>query len=367
MNIRNVLASAVLLALAPIATAAAQQPPAAPAIDAATRTAVIGSLASQLHAYYIFPDVADRVSAALIAKDAQGGYAADRDVESFSVALSQDLRTLGKDGHFRVGFAPGANPHPETIGDARPSKQEHDRMQQEVAMMGYGIQRVERLDGNVGYIELRAFGPVDMVGEALSSAMTLLSGTDALIIDLRRNGGGEPSTVAYLMSHFFAANDKRHLNDIETRAFHKTEEFWTTPGVPVHYTRPVYVLTSGRTFSGGEEFAYDMQTQKRATLVGETTGGGANPGDDFSIGHDFVAFIPTGRAINPVTHTNWEHVGVKPDIAVPAADAQKAAYLAALRGLLAGATDPEQRDSLSGTVEKVESGTVDAPDYARRR
>jgi hypothetical protein len=369
MTYRNALATAVLLALAPIATALAQQPPppAAPAIDAATRTAVIGKLASQLHESYVFPDIADRVSAALIAKDAQGGYAADRDVEAFSDALSHDLRALGKDGHFRVAFAPGAKPRADTLGDAKPSKEEYDRMQREIAMMGYGIQRVERLDGNVGYIELRGFGPTDMVGSALTSAMTVLSGTDALIVDLRRNGGGEPSTVAYLMSHFFAANDKRHLNDIETRAIHKTEEFWTTPGVSVHYTRPVYVLTSGRTFSGGEEFAYDMQTQKRATLVGETTGGGANPGDDFSIGHDFVAFIPTGRAINPVTHTNWEHVGVKPDIAVPAADAQKTAYLAALRGLLADATDPDQREYLSSTLEKVESGVVDAPNYARHR
>lgn len=366
MTIPRILAKAVLLALAPIAAAAAQHPPAAPAVDAATRTAVIATLASQLHAYYIFPDVADQVSAALVAKDAQGGYAADNDVEAFSDALSQDLRTLGKDGHFRVGYAPGANPRAETLGDVTPSPQEHDRMQREIRMMGYGIQRVERLDGNVGYIELRGFGPTDMVSDALSSAMTVLSGTDALIIDLRRNGGGEPSTVAYLMSHFFAADDKRHLNDIETRATRKTEAYWTTPDVPVHYVRPVYVLTSGRTFSGGEEFAYDMQTQARATLVGETTGGGANPGDDFSIGHDFLAFIPTGRSINPVTHANWEHVGVKPDIAVPAGDAQKTAYVAALRGLLADATDPEQREYLSSTLEHVASGVVAAPNYARR-
>jgi C-terminal processing protease CtpA/Prc len=194
--------------------------------------------------------------------------------------------------------------------------------------------------------------------------MTLLSGTDAIILDLRRNGGGEPSTVAYLMSHFFAADDKRHLNDLYFRPTNKTEPYWTTPSVPVHYTKPLYVLTSARTFSGGEEFAYDVQTQKRGVLVGETTGGGANPGDDFSIGHDFVAFIPTGRAINPVTHTNWEHVGVKPDIATPAADAQKTAYATILRKLLADAKDPGQREELQDTLHKVETGVVDAPNYA---
>ena len=168
------------------------------------------------------------------------------------------------------------------------------------------------------------------------------------------------------MSHFFAANDKRHLNDLYFRPTNKTEQYWTTPSVRVHYDKPVYVLTSPRTFSGGEEFSYDMQTQKRATLVGETTGGGANPGDDFSIGHDFIAFIPTGKAINPITHTNWEHTGVKPNVAVPAADAQKTAYAAALRTVLANATDPEQREVLQDTLRKVESGVADVPNYAAR-
>jgi hypothetical protein len=352
------------LALCLPAAASAQDGPHAVPIDAATRTAVISSLADQLRTYYVFPDVAQQVGAQLIAKNAKGGYAAAADTDSFSEALSTDLRALGKDGHFRVGFAPGYHPHQQTLSKQALPPEEQEQMRQEVASMGYGVQRVERLNGNVGYMELRAFGPTDMVGDALSSAMALLSGTDAIILDLRRNGGGEPSTVAYLMSHFFAAGDKRHLNDLYFRPTSKTEQYWTTPSVSTHYTKPLYVLTSARTFSGGEEFAYDVQTQKRGVLVGETTGGGANPGDDFSIGHDFVAFIPTGRAINPVTHTNWEHVGVKPDIATPAADAQKTAYATILRKLLADAKDPGQREELQDTLHKVETGVVDAPNYA---
>lgn len=358
------LTLAVLLSLAPLAGAAAQDPPPAPHMDAAERTAVIAALAGQLHDNYVFPDVARQVSTALIAKDRKGGYAAASDADTFSDALSADLRALGKDGHFRVGFAPGFHPHPTTLGE-KLSKQEQQQMRQEVTSMGYGIQRVERLNGNVGYMELRMFGPTDMVGDALSSAMTLLSGTDALILDLRRNGGGEPATVAYLMSHFFAADDKRHLNDIYTRPTDKTEQYWTTSSVHTHYSKPLYVLTSARTFSGGEEFAYDVQTQKRGTLIGETTGGGANPGDPFSIGHDFIAFIPIGKAINPITHTNWEDVGVKPDVATTAADAQKTAYAMILRKLLADAKDPDQREELQDTLHKVESGVVDVPNYAR--
>lgn len=356
---------ALLLAIVPFGLALAQGRPPATKVDAATRTAVIASLARQLHANYVFPDVAGQASAQLIAKDAKGGYASATDTEAFAEALSKDLRAFGKDGHFRVGFAPGYHPHPTTLTQEAPSQADQEQMRRQVASAAYGIQRVERLTGNVGYMELRAFGPTDMVSDALSSAMRLLSGTDALILDLRRNGGGEPSTVAYLMSHFFAADDKRHLNDIYTRPTDKTEQYWTTP-VGTHYSKPVYVLTSARTFSGGEECAYDFQTQKRGTLVGETTGGGANPGDDFPLSHDFVAFIPTGRAINPITHTNWEHIGVKPDIATTAADAQKTAYAAILRTLLAAAKDPEEREALGDTLAKVENNEAEQPNYLPR-
>jgi C-terminal processing protease CtpA/Prc len=137
--------------------------------------------------------------------------------------------------------------------------------------------------------------------------------------------------------------------------------------VSLRYTKPVYVLTSRRTFSGAEECAYDFQTQKRATLVGETTGGGANPGDDFGLAHGFLAFIPTGRAINPVTHTNWEHVGVKPDISVAAAKAQQTAHVAILRTLLAEAKDAELREELQDSLAQVEKGELRPPNYAPPR
>jgi hypothetical protein len=356
-------ALALLLATAPIAIATAQDARPVVAISAADRSEVIAALGDTLQANYIFPDVADRVSKALKAKDAKGGYAAATDAQAFSELLSKDLRELGKDDHFRAAHAPGYTPRPSTLSDAPPPKEEMEQMRRELSQVAFGLQHVELLNGNVGYIELRGFGPTEIVGEALGSAMQMLSGTDALILDLRRNGGGEPSTVAFLMSHFFAEGDRRHLNDIYTRATDKTQQYWTDGKVRTHYLKPVYVLTSPRTFSGGEECAYDFQTQKRGILVGETTGGGSNPGDDFSITHDFVAFIPTGKAINPVTHTNWEHVGVKPDLAVPAADAQKTAHAAALRMLLAASTNPDEKAYLEDLLRKVESGVADVPRY----
>jgi hypothetical protein len=369
MKTRYCRALALALCLLPFGTTLAQDgPPPPQPIDAKARKAVIAALGQKLQANYVFPEVATTLSTQLSAKEAAGGYATATDTAAFADALSKDLRELGKDGHFVVEFAPGIEPGPGPTVQAKvPSAEEVAAGRAEMAKFGYGIERVERLRGNVGYIELRGFGPTELVADAYTAAMTLLAGSDAVIIDLRRNGGGEPSSVAHLMSHFFAPGDVRHLNDIYTRPTDATQQYWTNPSVPVRYTGPVYVLTSKRTFSGGEEAAYDFQTQKRATLVGETTGGGANPGDFIAIAEGFGAFIPTGRAINPVTGTNWEHVGVKPDVAVPAADALRTAHAAALREALGRKRDPAERAELQELIGKVVADKLDAPVYTPRR
>jgi C-terminal processing protease CtpA/Prc len=235
-----------------------------------------------------------------------------------------------------------------------------------MAQRGFGITRVQRLAGNIGYLDIRGFFPTEFAAPAISAAMTLLSGTDALIIDLRSNGGGEPETVAYLLSHFFAEGDARHLNDIYNRLDGTTRSYWTVPSVGARYTPPIFVLTSHNTFSGGEEFAYDVKTQKRGTLVGEVTGGGANPGDYIPLARGFIAFIPTGRAINPITRTNWEHVGVTPDVAAPAADAMRLAYSTALKAVAAKASDAEERQELADTAARAERGEIELPKYEPR-
>jgi len=364
VNKKNLLTLSLLLCLSPVGGVSADEQHASPAVGASDRKEIIATLGKQLQTNYVFPDVAQQFATTLASKEANGGYTAANTVDSFSQALARDMRAVGKDAHFDVFVDPEFHPRD---ANAVPSKEDLARDRQAITHYGFGIQRVERLPGNVGYIEIRGFGPTTMVSAAYSAAMSLLSGTDALILDLRRNGGGEPGSVAYLMSHFFPEGDERHLNDLYYRAGNTTHQYWTDPSAGPRYGKPVYVLTSARTFSGGEECAYDFQTQKRATLVGETTGGGANPGDEFGIGHGLAAFIPTGRAINPVTHSSWEHVGVKPDIAVPAAKAQQAAYVAILRMLLASATDPDQRQELQDTLAKAEKGESEQPNYAPPR
>jgi hypothetical protein len=336
------------------------------ALSPSDRGEVVQKLGTLLKAKYIFPEVAGRMADAIQKKNAGGAYAAANSGPALSAALSKDLRELGDDKHFRAFYDPRFRDKPEGAPPV-PSAAELAEQRDDMARMGYGLGKIERLPGNIGYMEVRGFGPAEMVAPAFTAAMSLLAGSNALIIDLRRNGGGSPDSVAYLMSHFFPLGDQRHLNDIYDRPANETQQFWTLPSVGVRYDKPVYVLTSPRTFSGGEECAYDFQTQKRATLVGETTGGGANPGGRFSLGHGIVVNIPTGRAINPITKTSWEHTGVKPDIAVPAAQALQTAHLAILRDLLKTSKDPEERDRLQHTLGMLEKGESEPPVYTMRQ
>ena len=354
---------ALFLACVFMASAVAQSAPPDPKISPAIRQAVIASLADKLSSKYVFPEVAASVATKLNAKLRAGEYDNDATANAFAAHLARDVQVLGDDRHLSVDYVPDFRAPPDNAPETKATKADLDDEKNWVDRGSAGIASVRRLPGNIGYIDLREFMPADFAASRYASAMTLLSGADGIIIDLRQNIGGDPHTVALLLSYFFAENDGRHLNDMYRRRDGSIDQFWTFPVVGPRYSGPVYVLTSPLTFSGGEECAYDFQTQKRATLVGAATGGGANPGGPAMLVHGFVAWIPTGRAINPVTKTNWEHVGVKPDVAVAPADALKVAYQSLLTEKLKQTKDAKQRGKLEKTLALVESGEWDKPDY----
>jgi C-terminal processing protease CtpA/Prc len=228
-------------------------------------------------------------------------------------------------------------------------------------MINFRIQKVERLPGNVGYVDLRGFPPAEAAGAAVTAVMELVAGTFALIFDLRKNGGGSPDGVVLWCSYLFA--EKTHLNDIFEAETGETKQFWSLSYVPGerYLDRPVYVLTSERTFSGGEDFCYTLQAQGRAEIIGETTGGGAHPTRGFRISPAVHIGIPFARSINPVTGTNWEGTGVAPDTAVPADQAYDVAYGKALRHVLELDEIPppirdEARETLAGLSDQKDSG-----------
>jgi hypothetical protein len=321
-------------------------------ITAEQRAAIIDGALKKLAESYVYPEKAREMEKAVRARLDKKEYDGITSARLLSETLTDHLQEVSHDKHLRVIYSHDPLPRPRP-----PSAEERQRMRAMQARSNYGFEKVECLDGNVGYLELRGFMDADAAGETAAAAMNFLTHTDALIIDLRQNGGGSPGMVALLCSYLFAG-ERKHLNDLAWRGpeGERVEQWWTLPHVAGrrYLDKDVYVLTSKRTFSAAEEFTYNLQALKRATVVGETTGGGAHPGGPRPIDDHFAIWVPSGRAINPITRTNWEGTGVKPDVEVPADQALATAHLAALNKLLArGETDPRLQEQLKRHVEKL--------------
>lgn len=282
-----------------------------PALTAEYKAEAIASLCQLMNTYYVFPEVAKDTETHLKEQLAAGHFDAYTTDETFAAALTESVQSVNKDKHMRIRknrpyVAPDNSPE-------RAIEEQLDRMNRS-RWYNAGFVEVKVIEGNVGYLDLRGFAGLESAQAHADAAMKLMSRADAIIIDLTQNGGGSPRMVQYLCSYFF--DDHRHLNSLYWREGDVTEEFWTLErvGGTKLPNVPLFVMTSNRTFSGAEEFSYNMQTQERATLVGQTTGGGANPGGTMPINENLSVFIPRGRAINPITKTNWEGVGVIPEV-----------------------------------------------------
>jgi len=327
-------------------------------IDAGTRAEVIDGVLSRLRAAYVFPAVAERMEEAVRRRMEAGDYDTVTTASSLCDILTTHLWETAHDKHLRVFYSrePRAvRPVRPVRADAIPDPDERERLRRSAAARNFGVERVERLAGNIGLLELRVFVSPELpgAGATAAAAMAVLAHTDALIVDLRRNEGGSPAMIALISSYLF---DRRtHLNDLYWREGDRTEQFWTHhasglqgPGDP---HKPVYVLTSKDTFSGGEEFAYNLKALRRATLIGETTAGGAHPGRSHMVTAHVGVVIPAGRAINPITGTNWEGTGVQPDIESAQEDALRVAHVAALRMVIGKAEDDSGASSSSVIAE----------------
>jgi len=320
-------------------------------VDAATRAGIVRELAQAIDDQYVFPDKAKLIVERLRAKEKSGAYAGISTMEELASVLTDDLRAPTKDLHLRVRVS--EQPLPDIPPEPTP---EMDKMMLgHLKASNFGVRKIEALPGNIGYIDLRTFAPVDFARDIIGAAMQVVADTDALIVDLRNNGGGDPNTVAFMSSYLF---DKRtHLNDMVWRQEGRRESFWTedeVPGKRFGGQKKIYVLTSKKTFSGAEEFGYNMQQLKRGTLVGETTGGGAHPGGMHRLHPHLSVFIPSGRAVNPISKSNWEGTGVIPDVPVAADDALRTAQRLALTALLQQPRDAMHADLLRKRLAELD-------------
>jgi len=275
---------------------------------------------------YVFPEVAEKLQSQIRTHRAE--YRAISDSNTLAARLTEDLRAVGHDHHLEVSFG-------EELGvQKEPTAEEKQHARAFDLANGHGIRSVRRLPGNIGYVDLAYFSPDLDAGTAIAAAMQLVGGTDALIVDLRRNGGGSGETATALLSYFF--EELTQLSSIVERKNGQSLERqkWTMPYVagPRYLGKPVFVLTSHRTHSAAEQCAYDLKNTHRATIVGECSAGDANSSTgEIALGYGFSALIPNGQTRSPVTHTSWEGTGVKPDVVTIATDALVAAYKLALK------------------------------------
>jgi C-terminal processing protease CtpA/Prc len=296
-------------------------------IETSVRHEVINALRDQLCKDYVFPEKADEIIEFIEKRMIDGNYDSCISGEAFSAALTEELYNISKDKHLRVVFSEKEN----SVDNEKSMKEIQEERNRKAKACNYGFYKVERLEGNVGYIDFRNFYDSAIAGETAINAMNLVANTDVIIFDLRKNGGGSPDMIALISSYLF--EEPTHLNSFYYRPLELTRQSWTQRYVPGKRSveKPIYVLTSNYTFSAAEEFTYNLKNLKRATIVGEVTRGGAHPGNYRQITKNFRVFIPIGRAINPITNTNWEGKGVEPDIEIDKGKAFRFAYKDALQ------------------------------------
>lgn len=305
-------------------------------MTAAQKQRVIDQLASEIAQQYVELDRISEINAALGTLASDPALAAPLSPAQAAELLTRELSRY--DEHFAVRWRAADGNQPSAAGESWFSSLDRQNS---------GFKRIEILDGNIGYIDFWGFDEVnDRSTARVAAIMASVADTDALIFDLRNNGGGSGDMVRLISSYLLAGGI--HLNSIYWRPNDSTTETWTLAEVPGvrRLEVPVYVLISNDTFSAAEEFAYNLKHLTRATLVGEPTKGGANPWKFFELGDGFRAAIPIAKAINPVTLSNWEHVGVQPDVPTLRAAALKVAYRAALSRLQGTTRDERKLDDI---------------------
>jgi hypothetical protein len=311
-----------------------------PSIDDAERKTVIDSVCVNLDQEYIFPEITTRYIRKLKENLQSGKYDTVNEPEEFAAKLTEDLAAIHKDEHLSIRY------NPEWItnkkGRAKLDEEAIARKKREDRTMNYGFEEIKILPGNIGYFELRSFSYNIEAYNVAIAAMNFLANTDALIIDLRRNGGGSPEMVQFLCSYLLD-NPRKHLNSFYYKEKDKTTQYWTYTYLPGRRLDKVdlYLLTSNNTFSAAEEFSYNLKHMKRATVIGEATGGGAHDNKFVILNDNFMMSLPFARALNPITKTNWEGVGVEPDVKISSNKALETAQTLAMRKMSEKEEDPE--------------------------
>lgn len=288
------------------------------------RAEIIENSVTLLKTRYVDPELGAELAQRL--PEASEDWPDISNPEEFARAATRWLRDQSNDGH--LGLSYSATVISADDGEAEFSAAEMDRWYG--AHLNHGIEKIERLDGNIMLLDLRVFPPPSIAADVIAAAMTVVAQGNALIIDLRKNSGG--AETANLITGYLLDEGEQALTGTYNRPNDEhrasTSPSWV-PGRRFGGSKPLYILTSRKTFSAAEALAYNLQALGRATIIGEVTGGGAHPFEYRRVHDHFALDLPEGRSINPITGTNWQNVGVQPDVEVAAKEAlEKALDLA---------------------------------------
>ena len=294
---------------------------------------VIRSLSEKLRAYYIFPDVAEKICNGLQKHLDDGDYNGIDEGEFFAYALTTHMQEVCHDEHLWVKWH--SDPLPDGEEALRLSEKWMDEQHLQAKLNNYGFYKVERMAGNVGYLDIHYFHRPSWGGDIAVAAMNFLANTSAIIIDLRKCLGGYPGMIS-LISSYLLGGESVKLGSIYWQDDCTTQQYWSLPYVPGQRLddKPLYILVSKETFSGAEGFAYDMQARKRGIIIGEQTGGGAHPGSSYRLNEHYEAFIPIGYLTHPITNQNWEGLGITPDVLTSSEQALKIAHKMVLESII---------------------------------
>lgn len=328
------------------------------------RESVVRNVIALVRRNYVDSSAAQRMASDLERRLRAGEYTRFDSAAGLVASLTAQLRAVQPDEHLRVDYFVVPRPMRTPVGTA--GVEDLEARRRVASRRGYGIERVERLSGNVAVVTLRSFEPPSIGGAALAAAMQLASGANAVILDLRQNGGGHGNMVGELAAYFVPGGTA--MTELYDRPTARTERTTvpTRPGGPSFPHVPLFVVTSRRTFSAAEGFAYTMRVRGRATVVGEPTRGGANPVQVFQLAPHFALFLPTGRVTDLVTRANWEGSGVAPDVPAEAASALTVAYRRALEVLLTTESNPDALDEIREALARI-SSTGSTSNDARRQ
>lgn len=341
-----------------IALAALSTPAIAPPAPTLSHQSTALAVAKTLEDGYCDPELGARMANVIRQRSAAGDYPKTMEGPAFAAKLQRDIRNVYDDRHLRVEFSAEKLP-PMPPLTLEPPKDYAEHIRPWSRHENFGLASVQVLPGNIGAIDFRYFVPLALSGKAIDAAMEMVAHTDALIIDLRQNRGSmDPDTIPYLMGYFFERPVM--ISELYWRPTNTTRQFWTASQVagPRYLDKPVTILTSNSTFSGGEALAFDMQALKRAKVYGEPTGGGGNPGGTVRIDDHFALWLPAGKGKSAVTNKTFEGIGVIPDVAVRPADALRKAQFDVLSALSAATQNADDRQRFNAAKQALQETPV---------